>query len=136
MKVAVVIFPVKPDSVLVKLAKALAAGIEGQGHQVDVIDATREPEKKLIIYKYIAIGCEPVSIFGKISERLAPYLAASGAIGGKRSFAFINQTFFGAQKALLNLMRSMENEGMFVKSSYMFKKELIAQEVGRRLHIE
>jgi len=135
VRVAVVFFSRKREGGVAELAKALARGIESQGHQVDVIDSRGSEDKKLTMYQYIAVGTEQLSFLGKISEQIAPYLANHGILNGKKSFAFVPLKTFGAQRALLSLMKSMEDEGMLVKNSYTMKTPEVAREIGKKLHI-
>ena len=116
MRVAVIFFSGKSRDKLLKISKSLAAGIESQGHQVDIVDGDHDVNTKLTIYKYLAIGTESISIFGgKIPEKVTHFLSQAGVVTGKRSFAFVLKTFFGSTRALFRLMRGMEKEGMYLK---------------------
>ncbi|MGA2764108.1 MAG: hypothetical protein ABSG17_12145 [Spirochaetia bacterium] len=118
------------------LAKGLARGIEKQGNQVDVFDGERDGNVKLTIYQYIAIGLEPSGSFsGKVPDSVRAFLAGSGMVSGKKSYAFVSRATFGASKSLSNLMRSMEGEGMFLKNSDVLRSSVEAEEIGKRLHI-
>jgi menaquinone-dependent protoporphyrinogen IX oxidase len=135
MKVAVVYFSEKKSQKLKKIAESLARGIETQGCQVDIIDATVMNDKKLIVYGYAAIGTETASAFGKISEKISHYLAEAGTLNGKKSLAFVTKSTFGTNKTMLNLMAAMEKEGMFIKNSLAFSEPEEAFEAGKKLHI-
>ncbi|HUI72727.1 MAG TPA: hypothetical protein VL354_19550 [Spirochaetia bacterium] len=118
------------------LATGLAKGIEKQGNQVDVFDGGRDSNVKLTIYQYIAVGLEPSGSFsGKVPDSVRGFLAGSGVVSGKKSYAFVSRTTFGTSKSLSNLMRSMEGEGMFLKSSDVLRSRVEAEEIGKRLHI-
>ncbi len=120
---------------LEKLAKAMAKGIEGQGHQVDVINMY-ESGTRLTIYDYIVIGSEPVSFFSaNVPSAVSKFLAGAGTISGKRCLAFISG---GLRKGrtLQNLMKTMEHEGMYLKLSEVIKKEDEALAIGKRLNVE
>jgi flavodoxin len=136
MRTAVVFFSTTSRDRILGLAKGLAKGIEGQGHQADIIDGDRDVNAKLTIYQYLAIGTEPASGFGgKIPEKVSQFIGSSGMVSGKRSFAFVSKNTFGAGKALSRLMRSMEQEGMFIKNSAIIASAAEAEEIGKRLHI-
>lgn len=135
MRTAVVFIAPKNRAKMLELAQALARGIESQGHQVDVVDGTRDVNTKLTIYKYLAIGTEPITFTGKISDTVGPYLSNAGIISGKRCYSFVPKAFFGANRALVRLMKNMEHEGLFLKNSTILTSPEEAEEVGRRLHI-
>jgi menaquinone-dependent protoporphyrinogen IX oxidase len=136
MRVAVVFVPQAKRDKLLEISKALAAGIEAQGHQTDIVDASRDVNTKLTIYEYIAIGTEVVSLFGgKIPEKVSEFLRASGSVAGKRSFAFVVKKAIGAEKGLQRLMKQMESEGMFLKFSEVLSSPAEATEIGKRLKI-
>ncbi len=118
------------------LAKALAKGIEEQGNHVDVFDGAKDTNVKLTMYQYVAVGAETVGTFGgKIPQTVQPFLAGAGAVSGKKSYAFIPKAMIGAEKALAALMKCMEGEGMFLKSSDILRSAPEAQEIGKRLHV-
>ena len=136
MRVAVVFVPHAKRDKLLEISKALSTGIEAQGHQVDLIDASRDVNTKLTIYEYIAIGTEVVSLFGgKIPDKVSQFLKSGGVVGGKRSFAFVTKKAIGAEKGLSRLMKQMESEGMFLKFSDVLSSPAEATEIGKRLNI-
>jgi menaquinone-dependent protoporphyrinogen IX oxidase len=136
MRTAVVFFSVNKRDKLRAIAGELAKGIEEQGCYVDVIDANRDVNSKLTIYNYIAVGTEQLSAFGgKISESIQKYLANSGIVAGKRSFAFILGGGVRTSKTLTALMKNMEHEGMYLKYSEVINSPEDAREIGRQLHI-
>jgi menaquinone-dependent protoporphyrinogen IX oxidase len=121
---------------ILSIARSLARGIESQGHQVDIVDGTRDVNTKLTIYQYIAVGTEPLSNFGgKIPDKVGQFLNSSGMVAGKRSFAFVTKNLAGSPKALSRLMKSMEKEGMFLKYSAILSNAQEAEEIGKRLHV-
>ncbi len=136
MRVAVVFFSGRNREKIRDLAKGLARGIEKQGNQVDVFDGDRDANVKLTIYQYIVIGMEPSgSMSGKVPDSLRSFLAGSGVVSGKKSYAFVSRATFGTSKTLANLMRSMEGEGMFLRNSDILRSGVEAEEIGKRLHI-
>ncbi len=136
MRIAVIFFPEKNRDKLLQISKALAEGIESQGHQVDIIDGQRDVNTKLTIYEYIAVGTECISfIGGKIPEKVKLFLASSGIVAGKGCFACIIKKGLGTAKALNRLMKVMESEGMFLRFSEILSSPEEAKEIGKRLII-
>jgi len=114
--------------------KALAKGMESMGHRVDIIDAWTEDGIKLPAYEYIAVAAEPASIFsGKINEKIPGLLAAGSSVAGKKSAAFVKKSGLFNSKALANLMRVMEKEGMVVNWSDLLLNTAHAQALGKRI---
>ena len=136
MRVAVVYFSNKKHRKLSNLAGSLAEGIRSQGHQVDVIDGDLDFNSKLTVYKYIAVGIEPLNLFGgKIPLKTVPYLGDSGIVRGKRSYAFSIRGSLRPYKSLAALMHAMEHEGMYLKKSDIISTSEEAGIIGRNLHI-
>jgi hypothetical protein len=122
---------------MMNLAKAVARGIEKQGNQVDTFDGARDPNVRLTIYQYAVLGAEPTGTFGgKIPDSVRTFLAAAGAVAGRRSYAFVSKAPFGAAKSLAALMKCMESEGMMIKTSDILRSPTEAEEIGKRLHIQ
>ena len=137
MRIAVVFFSEKTREKILNLSRALARGMEAQGHQVDIVDGDHDINTKLTIYQYISIGTESISALGgKIPEKVSTFLGSAGMVAGKRSFAYVAKTFMGSQRALARLMKAMEKEGMFLKFSDVFTSDREAEEVGKRLKIQ
>ena len=136
MRVAVVFIAEKNRDKLMSLAKAIARGVEAQGHQADVLDGGRDSNTKLTMYNYIVVGTEPVTLFGgKISDRVPQFLSSAGMVSGKRCFAFVPKKALGSTRALFRLMQAMEKEGMFLKSSEILQSDVEAVEIGKRLRL-
>ena len=136
MRTVVVFFSGSNRNRILKLAKALARGMESQGHQVDIVDGDHDVNTKLTVYQYLAVGTEPLSsLGGKISEKIYKFLNSAGMVAGKKSYAFVSKNVAGAGKALPRLMKVMEKEGMFIKNSCVLNSEEEAEAVGRKLHI-
>jgi len=115
--------------------KSLARGMESMGHRVDVIDAWTEDGFRLPGYEYIAICAEAVSAWGgKMPDVLTKVLGSGSGLVGKRSAAFLKKTGpFFVTKALWNLMRAMEKEGMLVNWSEILLNAAHAEALGKRI---
>ncbi len=136
MRVAVVFFSGKNRDGMLRLAQAVARGIEKQGNQVDTFEGSKDPNAKLTIYQYIAVGAEPSgTLRGKIPDSVKTFLAGAGVVSGKKSYAFVSKATFGAAKSLTALMKVMEEEGMLIKTSDILRSPAEAEEIGRRLHV-
>ncbi len=136
MRVAVVFFSGRNRDALMRLAQAVARGIEKQGNQVDTFDGARDPNVKLTMYQYVALGAEASGGFGgKVPDSIKAFLATGGVVAGKKCYAFVSKSTFGAAKALATLMKTMEGEGMVIRTSDILRSPAEAEEIGRRLHI-
>ncbi|NBB91300.1 MAG: hypothetical protein GVY23_08860 [Spirochaetes bacterium] len=136
MRVAIVFLPHGNRDRLMRLAKALSRGVEAQGHEVDLVDGSRDVNTKLSVYGYIAIGTETTSFFGgKIPPRVAEFLGSAGMVAGKKCFAFVPKRPIGGGRTLKRLMNVMEHEGMFLKLSDSLSSVEEAEEIGKRLSI-
>jgi flavorubredoxin len=135
MRVGVVFFADRNRQGMLALARGLGAGIESQGHQVEVIDGIRDVNTKLTSHQYTVVGTESLSITGKIPARVGPFLASAGMIQGKRCYAFVAKSFLGSSRALIKLMRAMEHEGMYLKNSGVLKSPEEARAIGAHLRV-
>ncbi len=136
MRVAVVFFSGRNREGIMRLAQAVARGIEKQGNQVDTFEGSRDTNSKLTIYQYVVVGAEPLgTLGGKIPETVKTFLSAAGAVAGKKSYAFVSKATFGAGKSLSALMKCMEGEGMLIKTSDILRSPAEAEEIGKRLHV-
>ncbi len=118
------------------IVQALARGMEKQGHYVTVVNAYRDEGKSLTSFGYIAVGMSTPSLLSnKTPHGLENFLKNAGMLSGKRSYAFV--CGMGMRKAglLKALMRTMENEGMYLKKSDLLNKPAEAEAVGAMLHI-
>jgi len=133
MRIAVVSAPAAkkepPD-----YTKALVKGMESMGHRVDIIDAWTEDGMKLPGYEYIAVVTEPLSAFsGKIPENISKLLKAGSSVAGKKSAAFVKKTGLFFNRAIANLMKVMEKEGMVVNWSDILFNSPHAEALGKQI---
>jgi hypothetical protein len=60
-------------------------------------------------------------------------LSAGSALGGKKSAAFIKKGGLFTSRALSNLMRAMEKEGMMINWSDILMNSPHAEALGKRI---
>ncbi|MDT4761529.1 hypothetical protein [Sphaerochaeta sp. PS] len=137
MKVCVLYASSSKDNDRIKLiAKALAEGISSQGHMVDLLDMSLEQGKKVSFYDYLVIGTEATTFFGgKIPSAVSNFLKSSGSVSGLRCMGFITKGGVRSMKTLQALMRTMEQEGLFLKKSEIITKADYGRAVGKHLQI-
>ena len=134
MRIAVVSVPAGRNGIP-EYVKSLARGMESMGHRVDMLDAWTEDGFRLPGYEYIAVCAETVSFWGgKMPDALPKILASGSALVGKKSAAFLKKTSpFFINKALGNLMRAMEKEGMKINWSEILLNAPQAEALGKRI---
>ena len=134
MRIAVVSVP-KSRRGIPDYARSLALGMESMGHRVDVLDAWTEDGFRLPGYEYIAITAEAASLWGgKMPDALPKILSCGSALAGKKCAAFFKKTSpFFVNKALSNLMKAMEKEGMVINWSDIILSPPQAQALGKRI---
>ncbi|MCL2069517.1 MAG: hypothetical protein FWH19_00845 [Treponema sp.] len=115
--------------------KALARGMESMGHRVDILDAWIEDGFKLPSYEYIAVCAEAASVWGgKMPSALARVLGSGSGLVGKKSAAFFKKSApIFVNRALSNLMKSMEKEGMMINWSEVLLNASHAEAMGKRI---
>jgi len=133
MRIAVISAPAQrkapPDYV-----KALVKGMESMGHRIELIDAWTDDGMRLGGCEYIALVTESASLFSaKIPDVLPRILSAGSGLGGKKSAAFIKKGGLFTARALVNLMKAMEKEGMMVNWSEILLNPPHAEAMGKRI---
>jgi hypothetical protein len=133
MRIAIVSVPRQrggiPDYI-----KSLARGMDSMGHRVDLVDAWTEDGMRLPGYEYIVVVAESLSFFsGKMPEPLPKVLSAGSSLVGKKSAAFVRKGCLFMGRALSNLMRAMEKEGMTVNWSDILLNSAHAEAIGKRI---
>jgi len=136
MRIAVISVPARRRGIP-EYVKALAKGMESMGHRVDIVDAWTEDGFRLPGYEYIAVCAEAVSLWGgKMPDPLSKVLSAGSGLVGKKSAAFFKKTGpIFINKALGNLMKAMEKEGMLVNWSEILLNAPQAQALGKRIGV-
>ena len=133
MKVAICYYSTKKKE-LDEIAKGIERGISEQGHQTMLVNMLTN-ESKLSMNKYFVIGCNTVSLFrGKLPKGFVNKLENMGSIGGKHCMAFVNKKM-GKASTLLNLMNTIEKQGLFVDYSEILANYKDGYLLGKKLHI-
>ena len=113
---------------------SLAKGMESMGHRVDIVDVWKEDGMRLPGYEYIAVAAETISPFsGKLPPLVSKTLSAGSSLVGKKSAAFIKKTGLFSNRALANLMKAMEKEGMRVNWSDILFNAPHAEAMGKKI---
>lgn len=115
--------------------KSLVKGMDSMGHRVDVLDAWTDEGMRLPGYEYIAICAEKSKFFsGKLPEVLTGFIGAGSGLMGKKSAAFVKKSgFMFMSKALANLMKAMEKEGMRINWSDTLFNPPHAEAMGKHI---
>ena len=134
MRIAVVSVPAQRKGIP-EYVKSLARGMESAGHKVDIMDAWTEDGFRLPGYDYIAVCAEPASLWGgQMPEVLSKFLGFGSGLVGKKSAAFLKKTYpIFVNKALWNLMKAMEKEGMLINWSEILLNPPHAEALGKRV---
>jgi hypothetical protein len=108
--------------------------MEAMGHRVDVVDAWTEDGFRLPGYEYVVVVAEPASFFsGKMPDVLGPVLSAGSSLVGKKGAAFLRKKGVFTGRAMANLMKAMEKEGMIVNWSDILLNAPHAESLGKRI---
>jgi len=133
MRIAL-LYTTAPGKSISPFVQALSRGMEAMGHRVDLLDAKTVEGTRLPGYEYIAVYAQTLAFFSsKIPDSLAKCLAGASSLVGKKSAAFIKKGGLFNGKALSNLMRAMEKEGMCVNWSEFVLSLEQAEALGKRI---
>ena len=101
---------------IMRVAKAVAGGIEKNGHTVDVKKIAPEVSpSSLIPYKIICIGAPVISFWGgKLAPGVSDFVNKCTHLTGRKMGAFTMTKWFGQERGLRNLMGMMEKQGGYV----------------------
>jgi hypothetical protein len=137
MRVAILLYPTGSAENLRRMAKGLAEGFSANGHSVEIIDLKNDESVRVGIYDYLCIGTEGLSPWsGKIDSALVRRLDSIGSLSGKRCFAFVTKKLLFTEKLLVNLMKAMEAQGMFMRNSAVFKIAEDAKLTAKNLDLD
>jgi len=134
VRIAVVSVPARRSGIP-EYVRSFVRGMESSGHRVDTIDAWTEDGFRLPGYEYICVCAEPESSWGgKMPDALPKVLASGSGLVGKKSAAFLKKKSpFFVNKALSNLMKAMEREGMMINWSEIILGPSHAEALGKRI---
>ena len=131
MRIAIISAPAvkkQPPDYVVSLAK----GMTLMGHHVDIIDVWTDDGMRLPGYEYITVVAEPISSFsGNLQPIISKVLSAGSTLVGKKSAAFIKKSGLFTNRALSNLMKTMEKEGMRINWSDILLNAPHAEAMGK-----
>ena len=136
MQVCILYCGADQHSKLKSLADSIAIGISKNGHQTAVLNALVDTDKRLTIYDYIVVLSEPIFLFSaKTPGYIVKFLENAGQVSGKRCACAISGGI-RKNKALLNLMRDVESQGIIIKISEIIKNSGEAVAFGSHLKVE
>ncbi len=135
MQVAIVYYYDGEDSSKLKdVCGSLSKGLERQGLGTEIIDGRKQDDKKLTIYDYMVFVTVPCSSFSsRLPSGIKRYLENAGKVSGKRTCAIVTGGFLFRNKALQNLMKVLESEGIILIAGEVITKNDVAEAYG--LHI-
>lgn len=125
MRVAIIIYSEKKDqnSKIDSISSSLRKGFERNGHNVDIVFSSKDGNKNLTLYDFLMVVSYPVSPFSsKIPTGLSRYLSSCGKVSGKRACCILSGFSLFKNKALQNLMRETESEGIIIKTAEIINK--------------
>jgi hypothetical protein len=133
MRIAMISAPAQSKGIP-NYVESMAKGMEAMGHRVDVMDAWTEDGFRLPGYEYIVVIAESLSLFGGKMPAVLPKILSSGSgLVGKKGAAFLRKTGPFTGKAMFNLMRAMEHEGIVVNWSDIILNAPHAEVLGKRI---
>lgn len=136
MQVCILYCGVDQNTKLKALADSIATGINKNGHQTAVLNALVDTDKRLTIYDYLVVLSEPISLFSsKVPSYIVKFLENAGMVSGKRCACLISGGF-RKNKALLNLMRDVESQGIIIKIGEFLKNSDEGRAFGSHLNVE
>lgn len=137
MRICIAYYTGQENKKIIEIVKSLAKGIEQQTNSiVDMVDISKESDKKLTGYSYILFGCVKDSLFNtNIPKKFIYFIRNCGHITGKHTFAFTQKGIL-APVFLSKLMTELEREGVLLKTSSIISSSEEAKIIGSKLHIK
>lgn len=122
---------------LLDSAKTVSNVLSERGYISDIINTSLDTDKKLIIYDYLIFVSETLSFFSKkISPTLETFLRNSGSISGKRAATMMLSSTLFKGGAMSNFMKTVEREGVILKTSLVFSSDREISSFIRTINIE
>jgi hypothetical protein len=120
MRIAVIAASEKRSERLKRCAQALSRQFSVEGHVSDFFTTT---DSRFSTYDYLVVCSEPSGAGSAMGKKLGEQLSQGGNLVGKRSMAILVQSGLLPRKALANMMKILEKEGMVVTMA-----EIVANE--------
>lgn len=133
MKVSIITLSNENSSVPLLYAKAIARGLEKNGVQSDIFSSLDGEMVHFGLYDYLVVVAETKSKFSPSFNGSLNF--SSSGLSRLHGGAVVVNTFRKV-KAMQNLMKIMESEGIIVNESEFLKKEIDGEFFGKKLNIK
>ena len=120
MRIAVVAASEKRSEKLTRCAQALSRQFSAEGH---VSDFSTTADSRFSTYDFLVVCSEPAGAGSAMGRKLGEQLSQGGNLVGKRSMAILVKSGLFPRKALANMMRILEKEGMVVTMAEVVANE-------------
>jgi hypothetical protein len=133
MRVAIVSAPNKREKGVPDYTTAFSQGLSAMGHEAKIFNVFTDEARFLPAYEYIVVIAEQTGFFGgKFDPHLSEFIKGA-SLGGKKGGAFIKKIYPATDKALANLMRIMEREGIYINWSDVLLNSAHSKEIAKRI---
>jgi len=120
MRIAVIAASEKRTERLTRCAQALSRQFSVEGHVSDFFTTT---DSRFSTYDYLVVCSEPSGAGSAMGKKLGEQLSQGGNLVGKRSMAILVKSGLLPRKALANMMKILEKEGMVVTMAEVVANE-------------
>ncbi len=122
---------------LINSARIISSVLSKRGYSSDIINTSQDTDKKLILYDYLIFVSETLSFFSrKLSPALETFLKNCGPIEGKRAATLLTSSMLFKQRAMSAFMKTIESEGVILKTSLVFSSDKELSSFIETLNIE
>ncbi len=128
MRIAVIATSEKRSEKLKRCAQALSRQFSVEGHVSDFFSTC---DSRFSTYDFLVVCSEPSGAGSAMGKKLGEQLSQGGNLVGKRSMAILVKAGFFPRKALSNMMRILEKEGMVVTMAEIVANEADSAEAAR-----
>ena len=120
-------------AVIQKAARELAAALEANNWQVQLLPPEGSDPINVIPYDLVCVGSPVVGFFGgKVAADIAEAISRFNRLDGKRTIAFETPKLIGTEKSLRNLMELLERQGANVFDFLAIRNKADAQTLAQR----
>ncbi|NLC46046.1 MAG: hypothetical protein GX766_02740 [Firmicutes bacterium] len=120
-------------AVIQKAARELAAALEANNWQVQLLTPEGSDPINVIPYDLVCVGSPVVGFFGgKVAADIAEAISRFNRLDGKRTIAFVTPKLIGTEKSLRNLMELLERQGANVFDFLAIRNKADAQTLAQR----